>query len=385
MSEQNSTIVDNKVCVYAICKNEGKYVDKWVESVKEADLIVVLDTGSTDDTKEKFQPYVEKGIVDFHSKTYPDGFRFDVARNDALDLIPSDYNIRVSVDLDEIFEPGWADEMRALWVEGQHERGSYRYAWSHMENGEPGRIFMYNKAHSRNWRWEFPVHERLYDIRTHTADEYTEEQRVYFPSVFLHHYPDSAKSRGSYLPMLELRVKENPDEVNGLIYLAHEYSYRNMPEKSIKLAYDIIDRFPDLSSTYISNMYLFLGDNYRKLKNSTKAYESYFHAIQCDPTYREAYLQLATLCNDTKQYELSIAFVHACIKNTYRHFSWIERDTSWTYQPYDILAIAYYYSGHKIKSLGYAYKAYEINKDNERLKNNVEQIIKNIKDEDLLD
>ena len=40
----------NKICVYAICKNEEKFVDKWLESMSEADYIVVLDTGSTDNT-----------------------------------------------------------------------------------------------------------------------------------------------------------------------------------------------------------------------------------------------------------------------------------------------------------------------------------------------
>ena len=39
-----------KVCVYAICKNEEKFVQRWVESMKEADEIYVLDTGSTDNT-----------------------------------------------------------------------------------------------------------------------------------------------------------------------------------------------------------------------------------------------------------------------------------------------------------------------------------------------
>ena len=39
-----------KICVYAICKNEEKFVPKWVESMKEADEIYVLDTGSTDNT-----------------------------------------------------------------------------------------------------------------------------------------------------------------------------------------------------------------------------------------------------------------------------------------------------------------------------------------------
>ena len=34
----------NKICVYAICKNESQFVDRWVDSMQEADEIVVLDT-----------------------------------------------------------------------------------------------------------------------------------------------------------------------------------------------------------------------------------------------------------------------------------------------------------------------------------------------------
>ena len=38
------------VCVYAICKNEAKFARRWMDSMSEADHIVVLDTGSTDGT-----------------------------------------------------------------------------------------------------------------------------------------------------------------------------------------------------------------------------------------------------------------------------------------------------------------------------------------------
>ena len=34
-----------KVCVYAISKNEAKFVKRWCDSMKEADKIVVLDDG----------------------------------------------------------------------------------------------------------------------------------------------------------------------------------------------------------------------------------------------------------------------------------------------------------------------------------------------------
>ena len=38
------------VVVYAICKNESQFVERWMNSMSEADKIVVLDTGSSDDT-----------------------------------------------------------------------------------------------------------------------------------------------------------------------------------------------------------------------------------------------------------------------------------------------------------------------------------------------
>jgi glycosyltransferase involved in cell wall biosynthesis len=44
-----------KICVYAICKNEAHFVDRWMDSMQEADEIYVTDTGSTDETVEKLR------------------------------------------------------------------------------------------------------------------------------------------------------------------------------------------------------------------------------------------------------------------------------------------------------------------------------------------
>lgn len=44
-----------KICVYAICKNEEKFVDRWMDSMGEADVVTVTDTGSTDGTVEKLR------------------------------------------------------------------------------------------------------------------------------------------------------------------------------------------------------------------------------------------------------------------------------------------------------------------------------------------
>ena len=69
-----------KVVVYAISKNEEKFVNRWYQSMKEADAIYVLDTGSTDKTVELLS---NLGVNVVQKKIVP--WRFDVARNAALD------------------------------------------------------------------------------------------------------------------------------------------------------------------------------------------------------------------------------------------------------------------------------------------------------------
>ena len=44
-----------RVYVYAICKNEEKFVEGWMASMAEADGVYVLDTGSEDGTVPKLR------------------------------------------------------------------------------------------------------------------------------------------------------------------------------------------------------------------------------------------------------------------------------------------------------------------------------------------
>ena len=79
-----------KVCVYAICKNEEKFIEKWVKSMSEADNIYVLDTGSTDNSVKKLE---DLGVTVKSKKIEP--WRFDTARNESLKMVPNDTDICV--------------------------------------------------------------------------------------------------------------------------------------------------------------------------------------------------------------------------------------------------------------------------------------------------
>ena len=93
--------------------------------MSEADYIVVLDTGSTDGTYE-FLKNDKRVTLAKQKEINP--WRFDVARNESMKLIPTDTDVCVCTDPDELFVPGWANYIRENWVVGETMRGEYDYA-----------------------------------------------------------------------------------------------------------------------------------------------------------------------------------------------------------------------------------------------------------------
>lgn len=382
--------MENKICVYAICKNEEQFVEAWVKSMSEADSIVVLDTGSTDNTVKKLR---DLGVTVEVKEIKP--WRFDVARNEALKLVPDDCNILLSTDLDEILEPGWAEPLKTKWIDGVHERAQYKYTWSHLADGSEGRSFMYNKIHTKNWIWKAPVHELLVRISNNSEDYSWEETLNLFDEIHLHHYPDSTKSRGSYLPLLELRAEEDPEDYYGLIYLSHEYCYRGFYDKSIALFKRILTEYADhYSILEKASCYLFIGDCYKykaekedpanQAENYRLSIENYQKGMSIEPTYREPYLNLAKVYLALDDYKAAEFYIKRGLEKSYRHYTWLERDSSWAYEPYDLLCLACFYSGKKRDALAYAYKALSMDKENERLKSNLQLCLENTNDIELI-
>ena len=183
-----------KICVYAITKNEEKFVNRWYNSMKEADKVYVLDTGSTDQTVQKL-----KSLGAFVTVKKIDPWRFDIARNESLALVDDDADICVCTDLDEVFLPGWREQLEKVWKKDT-TRLKYNYNWQLDENNQPTVNFYIEKIHSRkNYKWTHPVHEVLTFQGDCEKTEITDQ-------ITVNHYPDQQKSRGSYLPLLELSV-----------------------------------------------------------------------------------------------------------------------------------------------------------------------------------
>lgn len=353
-----------KICVYAICKNEFNFVDKWLDNMSEADYIVILDTGSKDGTYKKLKN--DKRVTRIERKIIKP-FRFDVARNESMKLIPDDADVLVCTDFDELFEPGWAQIIRNNWFEGCN-RIYYRYAWSHDETNHPTDVFTYDKIHTKDFHWKFPVHEVCVP-----NTGILEKGIDVGDSIFLHHYPDKSKSRSFYFDLLKLAVKENPTDCHEQMLLGREYllahDWKNALDNYLKAI-----QMPDIENPEKRLVLLEslgrIGDCYTMLQNYDEAIWYYQEWIKEDFTYREPYLMLAEKYNDMHMYTLAIAMVDTANKYATRKYNWIERSCSWGTQAEDILSIAYYNLGDIDKAIENIKVCLEYHPDDVRLLKN---------------
>lgn len=203
------------IAVYGIYKNEAAFMQRFLDSVKYADEIVICDTGSTDGTNEIISEF-RKSNPDVPLSTYKilvSPWRFDDARNTALSLVNPEIDLCISLDIDEYLMDGWKEYLIDHWEYGI-TRYNHKFKTFWPEGGETEH--WHERIHSRlGYTWKLPVHEIL---------EYNGEEKIKFLWEFwMYQKPDTSKSRSSYLPLLEQSVKERKDVWKSWSFLAEEY------------------------------------------------------------------------------------------------------------------------------------------------------------------
>lgn len=356
-----------KVCVYAICKNEEKFVDRFMRSACEADKVFVLDTGSTDNTVERLK---QRGAVVETKEIKP--WRFDVARNMSLDMVDDDTDICVCIDLDEVLLKGWRKKLEEIWND-KITRLRYNYIWSFDKYHNPEVNFYIEKIHARkNYKWTHPVHEVL----TYTGEK---EEFLTTDEITVEHYPDNKKSRSTYLPLLELSVKEDPEDDRNMHYLGREYMYYGKYNEAIdtlikhlKLPRATWKDERCASMRFIARCYKYLGrfDEARMWTDK---------AINEAPYLRDPYMERALIEYELNNWDEVVEYTNKALKIEKSAKSYINEVFSWNHTPYDLLSLAYYYKGDYNKSLENINKAIEISPDDERLLNNKKLIEEKLK------
>ena len=347
-----------KICVYAISKNEEKFVSRWVKSMKEADEIFVLDTGSTDNTVNKLQ---ELGVNVTQKIITP--WRFDIARNESLKLVPVDTDICVCTDLDEVFEPGWRKKLEEQWTKDA-TRARYNYNWSLDKNNKPIVNFNIEKIHTRkNYKWIHPVHEVL---------SYTKENEkiITINDITVNHYPDSTKSRSSYLPLLELSVQEDPEDDRNMHYLGREYMYNGKWNQAITTLKKHLSLKKATWKDERAASMRFISRCYKNLNNYPEARDYLNQAIKEAPNLRDAYVERALLEYEQSNYKEVEKYCLKALKITTHEKTYINEPFSWDHTIYDLLAISCYYQEKYNYAVYFSNLALQISPENERLNKN---------------
>ena len=348
------------VYVYAICKNERQFAERWYNSVKEADGIVVLDTGSTDGTPEYFEQ-CDKVTV-YRETITP--WRFDVARNKSLDKVPHNADICVCIDLDEVLQEGWREKIEAAWNSGAG-RLRYRYTWNFNPDGSEGTIFWIDKIHARHgYRWVHPVHEVLRWVGT------TEPRTVLAEGVQVDHHADNTKPRSQYLPLLELAVRENPEDDRNVHYLGREYMfYRrwddciNMLKKHLALPTATWVDERCASMRYIARAYMAKEDENRAELWLLRACAEAAHL-------REPWLEAAQYYYAKNNFLACAWAADRCVSIKERPKTYITQADAWGSLPWDLLSVALWNLGIKEKALAAVQTALQLAPDDERIRQN---------------
>jgi glycosyltransferase involved in cell wall biosynthesis len=344
-----------KVAVYTIALNEQQFVADWYNSAKEADYLLIADTGSTDQTVAMAK-FLGIKVIELAVKPW----RFDDARNVSLSCLPDDIDYCIALDMDEVLLPGWRKELEKAFKKGA-TRPRYQYTWNWKEDGTPGLQYGGDKIHSRfGYRWKHPVHEVL------TAyGDFKEKQE--WVGLEIHHHADNTKPRSQYLPLLKQAVKEDPSDDRNAFYYARELYFYNQYEEAkeefkrhLSLPRAIWPPERAASMRYLAKI------------DKENAKDWLLKAIAEAPGRREALVEMANWGYQHKQWDICLEYAEKALAIIEKPLDYLCEEFAWGFLPYDLAALAHYHLGDKTKAEEYGKKALELDPTNERLERNLD-------------
>jgi glycosyltransferase involved in cell wall biosynthesis len=252
-----------KISAVLIVKNEEVLLARCLESVKEADEIIVCDTGSSDRTVEIARQFTDKVYTDY---TWNDSYC--EARNHAKRKATGDWIL--SIDADEFLEGGFeavrtdaAQALQAVDINMFHEHSRQWHKFPRLFKNAP-HIFWTNIVHN------IP----------NVAGEFIGKTSIVFG-----YSPAHALDPDRSLRMLERSVRQNPKNLRDHFYLGREYYYRGRNEDCVrKLGQYVIE-----SNSYSekADAFMIMARAFRALGDNGSAKDACLQAVHLNPKWYE--------------------------------------------------------------------------------------------------
>jgi tetratricopeptide (TPR) repeat protein len=342
-----------KIAVYCPSLNEQQNAVAWAASCADADYRVVIDTGSTDQTK---QLLMDQGVTVYDVLISP--WRFDDAYNVAMSLVPADADVLICLHMDERLDTGWRRHLESAWTE-QTTRLRYTYIWNWNSDGSPGRQWLGDRIHARRgYRWMGATHEGL-------CSRLPEHQSTCAELRILH-YPENKHKSGD-LALLEEAVREAPHDSRIRAYLGREYMYKGMHEQSLATYREFLTMPSWNVERGLAMQHLAVVDPSNKI---------YWLKSACmeTPQHREPRVALSRHYYSTAEWSESLKYAQQALDITVHPMDYSCTEESWGWMPHDLAAIASWNLGLRKEALAHAQAALEFDKTDQRLQNNVKLI-----------
>lgn len=261
------------ICI--ICKNEQEVIGKCLDSVKDADEIIIQDTGSTDGTLEIVKQYPNVKI--FTDYLWSDDFA--EARNHAKSKASGGWIL--SIDCDEVLEPNGIQKIKELIETETHKTIDVK-----MVSGSNSFNFPRLYRNLPEIQWSGCWHNVLNVVECNAKDI----------TIYYSYSPAHALDPDRRIRMGLKAVNLYPNSPRHKFYLAREYMYKKDWNNAIKYFNDyfkIANWVPEWCYAY----YL-AAQCYAKLNNLDEAKNHCLYALKLNSNFKDCIRLLARLSGE---------------------------------------------------------------------------------------
>lgn len=348
-----------KVAVYTIALNEAAHVERWANSAADADYRIVADTGSTDDTVERL---TKAGVTVHRIAVRP--WRYDIARNAAIALIPDDVDVCCTMDMDMFLEPGWRPKLEAAWTPEMTALYCRLVLRSSVDDPTPIKWYPAKNFHTRwGYRFKRPVHEALF----FTGEEVTRSCL----DIVVQHLRTTETNHEKYMALMELAHKEDPDDAQICFWLGRDYMWANQYERGIEL----LQHYLLLPSSTWTEERSEAMRHLARMQPEKKLFWLDKARVEA-PHRREIWLDLAEELHGQADWPNLFWACTNGIEKTHRTGSYLDDAHCWGSRLFDLGAIASWHLNVMDRAVEWGRKALELDPANQRLKNNLDFFIK---------
>lgn len=297
-------------------------------------------------------------------------WRFDVARNESMRLIPKESVICFMADLDEeIRTPDWVKEVKSHW-DPLFTRAAYDYHRDVLPGDIIKRTIQEFRIHSREWtHWENIVHECLVTDAGQRQFYYEVCTPV---NIEVWHYPKEQKEV-SYAELCEEDLKENPQNWLMRLQLAIEYEIEEQDDDALKHFTCILKNDSSLQTFEKARCWFGLARIAAKRQNNLQALNFYREGRLTESTFADNYIAAAEIYYNDEKFAQAIDLCLEALKNCEKA-SWCSVYDVRTYYIYQLLGLSYYFKGEKLLGLAYMSIASVKNPDDDNLKDIIQKM-----------